>query len=99
MTSYPNLICIHFAIPESPRWLITKHKYNELNNLVKKIAKMNKVQISKDLEVSLSEAIANEPENKSSFFTLLNHLIVLRRKLLQNLVRQIQSFSSSLTPF
>ena len=59
---------IHFVIPESPRWLITKHKYKELNNVIRKMAKMNKEEIPTHLELPLAEAILNKPETKSSIF-------------------------------
>ena len=70
ITSAPlfMLLLIHFVIPESPRWLISKQRYKELNSLVKKIGKTNKVQIPDDIKTSLSEAMLHEPEHSSSIF-------------------------------
>jgi OCT family organic cation transporter-like MFS transporter 4/5 len=72
ITSVPIflLVLIHFIIPESPRWLITKQKYKELNNLVKKIAKVNKVPVPSDIENSLLLAITDEPESKSASWNI-----------------------------
>lgn len=69
ITSIPIflLLLIHFVIPESPRWLITKRKYQELSNLTKQIAKLNKVDIPNEMETSLQLAIKEQAKNKSSF--------------------------------
>ena len=69
ITSIPIflLLLMHFVIPESPRWLITKRKYQELSNLTKRIAKLNKVDIPNEMETSLQLAIKEQENNKSSF--------------------------------
>ena len=55
------MLLIYFVIEESPRWLITKQKYKELNKVVNKIAKVNKVEVPEDIILSLSKVIVNRP--------------------------------------
>ena len=66
ITSIPIFasLLIYFVIPESPRWLITKQRYKELDILVRKIARRNKMQVSEDIQSSLAEAVMHEPENE-----------------------------------
>ena len=61
------MLLIYFVIEESPRWLITKAKYKELNNLINKIAKVNKIKVPEDIKLSVSEAISSKPQTKDSF--------------------------------
>ena len=45
-------------LPESPRWLLTKRKVSEAKEILVKVAKVNKVDVPKDLEEKLT-TIAN----------------------------------------
>ena len=45
-------------LPESPRWLLTKKKVSEAKEILVKVAKVNKVDVPKDLEEKLT-TIAN----------------------------------------
>ena len=68
ITSVPIFaMCLtHFAIPESPRWLLAKHKYKDLYRLIRRISKMNKVPIPVEIETPLLEAMTDEPDTEEN---------------------------------
>lgn len=51
------LICVVFVIlfysviPESPRWLYTNNKHEQADVIVRKMAKVNKVELPEKLDV------------------------------------------------
>ena len=69
ITSIPifAMCLVHFIIPESPRWLLAKHKYKDLYRLFRRIAKMNRVTMPVEIEASLLEAMSGEPVKQKSY--------------------------------
>ncbi|XP_021362890.1 organic cation transporter protein-like [Mizuhopecten yessoensis] len=67
---YINIVCSAPAvlyifywwfIPESPRWLINKHRYQDADMVIKRMAKVNKRKIESDLWENEGETKVSEP--------------------------------------
>ncbi|CAH1793800.1 unnamed protein product [Owenia fusiformis] len=74
LVTIPGLIGVYF-LPESPRWLIARGRYQEAEDICRRIAKINKVACPKDFtlkdEVMIKQENSNEKnENKVSVFDL-----------------------------
>ncbi|XP_033741882.1 organic cation transporter protein-like [Pecten maximus] len=88
---YINIICsapailfvfYWWLIPESPRWLISKQRYEEANTILQKAAKVNKVVIEKNLFEKEIESSTPEPTGRvwqlfSTRVMLLRTLVIL----------------------
>ncbi|KAJ9596866.1 hypothetical protein L9F63_012122 [Diploptera punctata] len=68
----PALLCIsfHWLVPESVRWLITKGKKKEAKEIILKVAKTNKIDLSEEFltkfeMTSLLEGKSSDSEKKS----------------------------------
>ncbi|XP_060081317.1 organic cation transporter protein-like [Ylistrum balloti] len=57
-------ICYWWLIPESPRWLINKQRYAEVNTIIQKAAKVNKVKIEKNLFKKGTETETTAPPGR-----------------------------------
>ncbi|XP_069131245.1 organic cation transporter protein-like isoform X1 [Argopecten irradians] len=85
---YINIICsapailfvvYWWLIPESPRWLISKQRYEEANEILQKAAKVNKVVIEKN--VFEKEINNSTPEPTGRVWQLFSTRVMLLRTL------------------
>lgn len=85
---YINIICsapailfvvYWWLIPESPRWLISKQRYEEANDILQKAAKVNKVVIEKN--VFEKEINNSTPEPTGRVWQLFSTRVMLLRTL------------------
>ena len=60
------MLPIYFILPESPRWLNTKGKYEELKELFQSMAKINGTKLPTDLEERLRAASWYERHQNTS---------------------------------
>ncbi|XP_033740113.1 organic cation transporter protein-like [Pecten maximus] len=84
---YINIICSAPAflfifywwfLPESPRWLITKQRYQEANVILQKMAKVNKVAIKRNL---LEDMYDEEIKPAGKVWHLFSSRVMLMRTL------------------
>ena len=59
-------------LPESPRWLLTKKKVSEAKEILEKVAKVNKVDVPKDLEEKLNLIANAKGETTYGYISLLS---------------------------
>ena len=59
-------------LPESPRWLLTKKKVAEAKQILEKVAKVNKVDVPKDLEEKLTIIANAKGEATYGYISLLS---------------------------
>ena len=60
----PQLL-LWWAIPESPRWLITKKKLKPLEKVLRNMEKMNKKKIPENIPIRFEEGGDFEPVTKA----------------------------------
>ncbi|CAK1542336.1 unnamed protein product [Leptosia nina] len=68
------IISYIFVLNENPRWLLSKGKYEEAINVIKKAERMNRVKLREDLVNSLKIETKSEVEEES-FISVLGKII------------------------
>ncbi|RUS77365.1 hypothetical protein EGW08_014879 [Elysia chlorotica] len=84
--SFPALLFISYIwiIPESPRWLISRGKYDQAEKVLQKIAKSNKRQIPEGLleDTFKEEKNSDTKKEAAKVWRLFSHRILLFRTLI-----------------
>ena len=42
---------LYSLVPESPRWLMSRNKYKEARNVIKRMTRINKVSLPEDIMI------------------------------------------------
>jgi len=66
-------------LPESPRWLITSGRLTEADKAIRHIAKVNKAEVPKDLELRLKVMIGKSKEKSLGYLTLFRSPVIAFR--------------------
>ena len=74
-------LALYFVIPESPRWLISKHRIDEAKAVLEKALKVNKMPLSLLHHLDKVER-KEEKSEKNVFVTDLLHFPGIRRNLI-----------------